>query len=65
MLYTYSVRVTPHLPRQGVHRVSRLHLSSGNMHMLDLIANDSQRRQYLEPMLSGERIAERARFRIA
>jgi len=33
--------------------VYRLHLFSGNMQMLDLLASDLQRRQYLEPMLSG------------
>mmetsp|Transcript_2192 Transcript_2192/g.6903 ORF Transcript_2192/g.6903 Transcript_2192/m.6903 type:complete len:359 (-) Transcript_2192:596-1672(-) len=29
-------------------------LVTGNMHMLELIANEDQRRQYLEPMLAGE-----------
>lgn len=28
-------------------------LVTGNMHMLELIANEDQRRQYLEPMLAG------------
>jgi acyl-CoA dehydrogenase len=33
--------------------------TAGNMHMLDLIANEAQRRQYLEPMLAGEFLCAR------